>query len=396
MKLIEAIEAAAPAIAELRKRLHARPELSFEEHHTASLIVATLQSWGIEVHYGLAGTGVVGVIRNGTSARAVGLRADMDALPMEEQNTFAHASVHPGKMHGCGHDGHVAMLLAAAQYLARHRHFDGTVYLIFQPAEEDGAGGRVMIKDGLFERFPMDAVFGLHNWPELPAGTMAVSPGPVMASCSDFHLHIQGKGNHAAMPHLSVDPLPIACQIVLGWQTIVSRNRNPFDVAALSVTTINAGQASNVIPENCSLSGTVRTFDHQVTRLIEQRMRELAEHTCAAYGASCRFEFVHTYVPTVNHAQEAELARAVMSDILGEQHVLAQQPSLASEDFGYMLQQKPGAYAFIANGNGSHRLHGHGLGACELHNPSYDFNDDIISLGATYWVRLAERYLSDA
>ena len=394
MLLIDDIVAALPQMIEFRRRLHAYPELSFQEHKTARLIASTLQDWGIETHTGLAGTGVVGIIRNGSSQRAIGLRADMDALPIREQNTFAHASCCPGVMHACGHDGHVVMLMAAAQYLASSRHFDGTVYLIFQPAEEDGAGGQIMVEEGLFEQFPMDAVFGMHNWPGMPVGSMAVSPGPVMASCSDFKLNIQGVGAHAAMPHLSVDPLLVACQIAMGWQTIVSRNRNPFDTAVLSVASIEAGQATNVIPDTCTLTGTVRTFNQDVTDLIYQRMHDMAQHTCAAYGASCSFEFVRTYVPTINSEPEARFARQIMAGILDEGMLFDQQPSLASEDFGFILQNKVGAYAFIGNGEGEHRLAGHGLGPCDLHNPSYDFNDEIISLGATYWVRLAESFLA--
>lgn len=397
MNLIAEVVEAAPAIAAIRKQLHAHPEIGFHEEHSADLIAKTLQSWGIEVHRGLAGTGLVGVIRNGDSKRAVGLRADMDALPINEQNTFAHTSTNDGIMHGCGHDGHMAMLLAAAQYLQRHKSFNGTVYLIFQPAEEAGAGAHVMMEDGLFKRFPMDAVFGLHNWPMLPAGTMAVSPGAVMAASSDFKLRIEARGAHAALPHTGIDPIPIACQIVMGWQTISSRSKDPAAPAVLSATCIQAGDAVNVIPDVCTVRGTVRTFTHEVTDLFERHMRDMAQHICAAYGATCHFDFNRTYVPTVNHPKEAAFARDVMISIVGADRVLPQPSSLTAEDFGYMLETMPGAYAFVSNGDGaSHRTDGQDTGSCMLHNASYDFNDAIIPLGATYWIRLAERFLAAA
>ncbi|SFU66249.1 hippurate hydrolase [Paenacidovorax caeni] len=399
MKTIDAIAAQAPAIAALRRDIHAHPELCFEEVRTADLVAAKLTQWGIPLHRGMGKTGVVGIVHGrdgGACGRAVGLRADMDALPMQEFNTFAHASQAPGKMHACGHDGHTAMLLAAAQYLASHRDFDGTVYLIFQPAEEGGGGARVMMDDGLFTRFPMEAVFGMHNWPGMPAGTMAVSAGPVMASTSEFKITIRGKGSHAAMPHMGIDPVPIACQVVQGFQSIVSRNKKPLDAGVISVTMIHAGEASNVVPDACELQGTVRTFTTELLDLIERRMRQVAEHTCAAHEARCEFELVRNYPPTVNSPAEAAFARQVMVDILGKDKVLAQEPTLGGEDFAYMLQAKPGAYCFIANGDGGHRDMGHGAGPCTLHNPSYDFNDALIPLGATYWVRLAQAWLNRA
>ena len=399
MKTIDAIAAQAPSIAALRRDIHAHPELCFEEVRTADLVAAKLTQWGIPLHRGMGKTGVVGIVHGrdgGACGRGVGLRADMDALPMQEFNTFAHASQAPGKMHACGHDGHTAMLLAAAQYLASHRDFDGTVYLIFQPAEEGGGGARVMMDDGLFTRFPMEAVFGMHNWPGMPAGTMAVSAGPVMASTSEFKITIRGKGSHAAMPHMGIDPVPIACQVVQGFQSIVSRNKKPLDAGVISVTMIHAGEATNVVPDACELQGTVRTFTTEVLDLIERRMRQVAEHTCAAHEARCEFELVRNYPPTVNSPAEAAFARQVMVDILGEDKVLAQEPTLGGEDFAYMLQAKPGAYCFIANGEGGHRDAGHGAGPCTLHNPSYDFNDALIPLGATYWVRLAQAWLNRA
>ncbi len=394
MKVIDAIVSQAPGMAALRRDLHAHPELCFEEVRTADLVAAKLTEWGIPVHRGLGKTGVVGIVRNGTSTRAVGLRADMDALPMQEFNTFAHASRHPGRMHACGHDGHTAMLLAAAQHLAQHRDFDGTVYLIFQPAEEGGGGAREMIADGLFDLFPMEAVFGMHNWPGMPAGTFAVSSGPVMASSNEFKITIRGKGSHAALPHTGIDPVPVACQIVQGFQTIISRNKKPVDAGVISVTMIHAGEASNVVADSCELQGTVRTFSIEVLDLIERRMREVARNICAAFEATCEFEFERNYPPTINHPDEAAFARQVMTEIVGAEHVLDQEPTMGAEDFSFMLQAKPGAYVFIANGDGDHRVMGHGAGPCTLHNPSYDFNDALIPLGATYWVRLAERWLA--
>jgi amidohydrolase len=394
MKLLDSIVTEAAAIVAVRRDIHAHPELCFQEVRTADVIAAKLTEWGVPVHRGLGGTGVVGIVKNGDSSRAVGLRADMDALPMQEFNTFAHASKHAGKMHACGHDGHVAMLLAAARHFAKNRNFDGTVYLIFQPAEEGGGGAREMIQDGLFEKFPMGAVFGMHNWPGGQVGRFAVSPGPVMASTAEFKITIRGKGGHGAMPHLGTDPVPVACQMVQAFQTIISRNIKPIDAGVVSVTMIHSGEATNVIPDSCELQGTVRAFRGEVQDLIEQRMKRIAEHTCQAHEASCEFEFHRNYPATVNSAAEAEFARKVMASIVGPDNVLVQEPTMGAEDFAFMLQAKPGAYCFIANGDGSHREMGHGGGPCMLHNPSYDFNDDLIPLGATYWVRLAEEWLA--
>ena len=397
MQVIDTIAAQAAGIAAVRRDIHAHPELCFEELRTADLVAQNLADWGIPIHRGMGTTGVVGIVHGrdgGACGRAIGLRADMDALPMQEFNTFDHASRHPGKMHACGHDGHTAMLLAAAQHLAQHRDFDGTVYLIFQPAEEGGGGAREMIKDGLFERFPMEAVFGMHNWPGMAVGQFAVSPGPVMASTSEFKITIRGKGGHAAMPHTGIDPVPIACQMVQSFQTIISRNKKPVDAGVISVTMIHAGEATNVVPDSCELQGTVRTFTLEVLDLIEQRMRQIAQHACAAHDAQCEFAFVRNYPPTVNAPAEAAFARKVMASIVGEANVLAQEPTMGAEDFSYMLQALPGAYCFIANGDGDHRAMGHGGGPCTLHNPSYDFNDALIPLGATYWVRLAHDWLN--
>ncbi len=396
MKVIDSIVTQAASIAAIRRDIHAHPELCFQEQRTADLVAQKLTEWGIPIHRGLGTTGVVGIVKNGTSNRAIGLRADMDALPMQEFNTFGHASQYSGKMHGCGHDGHTAMLLAAGQHFAKQRNFDGTVYLIFQPAEEGGGGAREMIKDGLFDKFPMDAVFGMHNWPGFAVGTFAVSSGPVMASSNEFKITIRGKGAHAAAPHNGLDPVPVACQLVQSFQTIISRNKKPIDAGVISVTMVHAGEATNVIPDSCELQGTVRTFSVEVLDMIERRMRSIVEHTCEAFDMRCEFDFSRNYPPTINSASETEFARQVMQSIVGADNVVVQEQVMGAEDFSYMLQAKPGCYCFIANGDGTHRDMGHGEGPCMLHNPSYDFNDDLIPLGATYWVRLAEEWLKPA
>ena len=396
MQLIESILADAAAITTLRRDIHAHPELCFEEQRTSDLIAKALTDWGIPVQRGLGTTGVVGIVKGGPSSRAVGLRADIDALPMTERNRFAHASKHAGKMHACGHDGHTAMLLAAAKHLSRHRNFDGTVYLVFQPAEEGGGGAREMINDGLFEKFPMEAIFGAHNWPGMAVGQFAVKPGPIFASSNEFKITIVGKGAHGAMPHNGIDPVPVACAMVQAFQTIITRNKRPIDAGVISVTMIHAGEATNVVPDSCELQGTVRTFTLEVLDLIEQRMKDVAEHTCAAFGASCEFEFERNYPPTINHVSETAFFRRVAADVVGPDNVHDFEPTMGAEDFSYFLLEKPGCYFLIGNGDGSHRVGGHGMGPCMLHNPSYDFNDDLIPLGATMWVRLAEAWLAQA
>lgn len=394
MNVIESILADAPTIAAVRRDLHAHPELCFQEQRTSDVVAEKLTEWGIPIHRGLGTTGIVAVIQNGSSRRAVGLRADMDALPMTEHNTFAHASQYPGRMHACGHDGHTAMLLAAAKHLAKHRNFDGTVYLIFQPAEEGGGGAREMMKDGLFERFPMEAVFGAHNWPGMAAGQFSLKSGPAFASSNEFHITIRGKGAHAAMPHNGIDPVPVACQMVQAFQTIITRNKRPIDAGVISVTMIHTGEATNVVPDSCVIQGTVRTFTLEVLDLIEHRMREIAQHTSAAFGTEVEFQFKRNYPPTINHVAETQFARGVMEAMVGAENVHEFEPTMGAEDFSFFLQEKPGCYFLIGNGDGTHRAGGHGLGPCMLHNPSYDFNDDLIPLGATLWVRLAEAWLA--
>ena len=378
----------------LRRDIHAHPELCFQEERTSEMIARTLAAWGIEVHRGLGKTGVVGVIQGRPGPRSIGLRADIDALPMTEHNQFAHASRYAGRMHACGHDGHTAMLLSAAQHLAATRDFDGKVILVFQPAEEGGGGAREMIQDGLFERFPMDAIFGMHNWPGMPAGTFAIKDGPCFASSNEFHITIRGKGCHGAMPHLGIDPVPVACQLVLAFQTILTRNLRPIETGVISVTMIQAGEATNVVPESVTLQGTVRTFTDETLDLIEERMRELSHQLSAAFGATAEFEFQRNYPHTINHSAETAFARQVMTEVVGPERVELFEATMGAEDFSFFLQHKPGAYFVIGNGDGTHREGGHGLGPCTLHNPSYDFNDELIPLGGTLWVKLAQRWLA--
>jgi amidohydrolase len=404
MRLLDDIVAAHPQIQAIRRDIHAHPELRFAEHRTSELVAARLSGWGVEVHRGLGGTGVVGVIRGrpeipgGGAGRTIGLRADMDALPIDEINQFAHRSRHAGCMHACGHDGHTAMLLAAAQHLAQARDFPGTVVLIFQPAEEGGAGARRMIEDGLFERFPCDAVFAIHNWPGLDVGQLGVAMGPAMASTSEFEIRVDGRGAHAAMPDLGVDPVFVAVQVVQGLQGLVTRVKRPIDSAVLSITMIHAGQATNVIPDSATISGTVRTFDDGVTGLFEEGMRRIAQATAQAHQATAQVCFERNYPPTVNHAREAGFAATVGDEVLGAANVVRGiEPTMGAEDFAFLLQQCPGAYLFLGNGTpaGAHRDAGHGAGPCTLHNASYDFNDALLPIGASYWVRLAERYLRE-
>ncbi|MEX5745425.1 M20 aminoacylase family protein [Massilia sp. X63] len=394
MKLVEPLLAFQPQLQEIRRDLHAHPELCYEEQRTADVVAARLTEWGIPVVRGLGVTGVVGIVKNGSSNRAIGLRADMDALPMQEINGFAHASRHPGKMHACGHDGHTAMLLGAAHHLAQHRNFDGTVYLIFQPAEEGGGGARRMMDDGLFEQFPMEAVYGMHNWPGIPEGHFGVVSGPMMASSNEFRVVVRGKGAHAAQPHRGIDPVMVAVQIAQAWQTIVSREKNPLESAVLSITQIHAGSATNVIPDTAELVGTVRTFSTAVLDLIQRRMEEIASGVAAAFNASVDFNFKRNYPPLINHPAQTAFAVEAMREVVGAERVDTNvEPTMGAEDFAFMLQEKPGCYVFIGNGEGTHRAGGHGLGPCQLHNTSYDFNDNLLPIGASYWVRLVEKSL---
>jgi hippurate hydrolase len=352
-----------------------------------------LENWGIQVTRDVGRTGVVGVIKKGQGGRSIGLRADMDALPLQEHNQFAHASRHAGRMHACGHDGHTAMLLAAARHLALSAEFDGTVVLIFQPAEEGGTGALAMMEDGLFDRFPVDAVLAAHNWPGLPVGSFAVSPGPMMASCNEFTILVKGKGAHAAMPDQGVDAIQVAFQIGTALQTIVSRNMRPTEAVVLSITQVHAGDALNVLPNSCELRGTVRCFSIETRDFVETRMRQLVESIGAAYGARCELRFKCNCPPTTNHPKETAFVQRVLRELVGDENVRPFEPTMSAEDFSFMLQAKAGCYFMIGNGEGNHRLAGHGMGPCVLHNPSFDFNDALIPIGASAWVRLAQAWL---
>ena len=394
MMLAEGILELQSEIQAIRRDLHAHPELRYEEHRTAAVVAAKLRAWGLEVTEGIGGTGVVGTLRRGTSTRSVGLRADMDALPLQEHNAFAHASKHAGKMHACGHDGHTAMLLAGARWLSLHGGFDGVVHFVFQPAEEGGAGAQKMIDEGLFERFPCEAVFGMHNWPGTAVGTFSVTPGPMMASSNEFEITIRGKGAHAALPHNGIDPVLVATHLVQALQSIITRNKKPVEAAVLSVTEIHAGDATNIIPDSAIVRGTVRTFTIETLDLIESRMKALTEQLPPAFGATGSLHFHRNYPPTINEPAQTAFAVGVMTELVGADNVNAAcEPTMGSEDFAFMLLAKPGCYAFIGNGDGSHREGGHGLGPCMLHNPSYDFNDELIPLGGSYWVKLVQRFL---
>lgn len=371
----------------LRHDLHAHPELAFEERRTAELVARELDAAGIEVHRGLAGTGVVGRLRTGGGSGAIGLRADLDALPLTERNGFAHRSRHDGRMHACGHDGHVVMLLGAARHLAATRGFEGTVYFIFQPAEEGHGGARRMIEDGLFERFPMQAVFGLHNWPGLEAGRFGVRAGAVMASADEFDVRIAGRGAHAAMPHQGSDVIAAGAALVQALHTIVSRNVDPLDAAVLSVTRFYAGDAYNVLPDEAVLCGTVRAFRAPVQDAIEARLRQVCAGVAAAFGVSAHETYRRGYPPTINDPQQAEICREVAAGVAGAGNVLGDlAPTMGAEDFAFMLREKPGCYVWLGNGAGE--------GGCLLHNPNYDFNDAVIPAGIAYWVALVRRLLA--
>ena len=398
--LIESFADMAPFVA-LRRDLHAHPELGFEEHRTSALVAERLREWGIETHTGIAGTGVVGVVRGrqpatGSASRTIGLRADMDALPLEEENHFEHRSQHAGRMHACGHDGHTTMLLAAAKHLAATRNFAGTVHLIFQPAEEMGkAGAKKMIQDGLFDRFPCDAVFALHNFALDRVGAFALNHGPLMASSNTYRITLPGRGTHASLPHTGLDPVAATIDLAQQLQTLVARHVDSRERALLAVTQIQGSDAPNVIPDTAWVGGTVRTFSVAVLDILEAALRRQAEHTALAHGCTAEVSFVRASPPLVNHAAEARFAAEVMREVAGADAVDEQFTGvLAAEDFAHMLQARPGCYAFIGNGQGDHRLPGHGNGPCLIHNRSYDFNDDILATGANYFVRLAERWLN--
>jgi amidohydrolase len=386
MDLKQTIGKHTPEFVAWRRHLHAHPELAFEEKETAAFIAAKLREFGLEVKEGIGGTGVVGVLRRGNGPM-VGLRADIDALPIVEATGLPYASQTQGKMHACGHDGHTAMLLGAARVLSQTPPENGSIAFIFQPAEENEGGGRAMVEDGLFRDFPAASVYGMHNWPGLPAGQFAVHAGPVMAAFDTFEVIVEGQGSHGAMPHQGIDPIAVSMQLYQAWQLIVSRSVSPTDAAVISVTQIHAGDTWNVVPGTVTLRGTVRTLRPETRDMIEQRMGERADLISRAYGARAKFHYLRRYPATINSAAEAETARLAATESGASGDVLTDlAPSMASEDFSYMLEKKPGAYIWLGNGPAED---GH-----NLHSPRYDFNDAVLPVGVEYWIRLAHRVLS--
>ena len=387
MALVARIEGLKDEMTAWRRDIHAHPELGFEEQRTSEFVATQLKAFGVEVNRGIGKTGVVGVLRCGSSRRSLGLRADMDCLPIEEANTFAHKSKHQGRMHACGHDGHTTMLLGAAKYLAATKNFDGTVNFIFQPAEEGIGGAKAMIDDGLFRRFPCEAILGMHNRPGMPLGKFAVRAGPMMAGGAFFDIDIVGRGAHGARPEAGVDPVLVASHVTAALQSIVSRNVRPVDTAVVSVTQIHAGNAYNVIPQTARLSGTVRAFSDEVMQLIGRNLARVAEGVAAGFGAAAKTDFRVIFPPTVNNAKEADYAAGICAELVGADSV-KRDPALimASEDFAFMLNAVPGCYLNIGNGDGE--------GACEVHNPNYDFNDSALPYGASFFARLVEKRLA--
>ena len=387
MPVINRIAAIHDEMTAWRRDIHAHPELGFEEERTAAVVAEKLESFGIPVHRGLAKTGVVGVLEGAPGERAIALRADMDALPILEAGDAPHRSTNDGTMHACGHDGHTTMLLGAARYLAETRNFAGTVYFVFQPAEEGLGGGEAMVTDGLFEQFPAEAVYGMHNWPGLAAGEIAVRTGPMMAACDEFEITVEGTGAHGAMPHLGIDPIVAAAQIVTGLQSIVARTMDPLEAGVVSVTKIHGGDAFNVIPQAVELAGTVRTFNPGVRETIAAGIERIATSTATALGARAHVKVEARFPATVNTADETARAEAAAQAVVGAERVRRDlAPCMGSEDFAYMLQARPGSYVWIGNGAGT--------GGCFLHNPGYDFNDEILPIGASYWATLVERELA--
>jgi hippurate hydrolase len=393
-ELLASMQQAAPEFVALRRDIHRHPELAFDEHRTAALVAGCLRGWGYEVTEGLGGTGVVGTLRRGQGTRRLGLRADMDALPIQEASGAAWASRHAGVMHACGHDGHTAILLAAAEHLARRGRFDGTLNLIFQPAEEGGGGALRMMADGLFERFPCDAVFAMHNLPGLPQGHLMLREGAAMASSDYATIVLKGSGGHGAMPHLAADPVVAAASVVMALQTVVARNVDPQQAAVVTVGALHAGRANNVIPAEATLELSVRALDRGVRGLLERRIKALVAAQAESFGVAAEVDWRPGYSVLVNTPQETALARRVALELLGPDRVPPQGAALtASEDFAFMLERVPGSYLMIGNGDGSD---GHVCGACSVHNPGYDFHDGNVAIGGAYWVLLAERYLTAA
>lgn len=387
MPIINRIADFAPEMTEWRQDFHAHPELGFEEHRTSDIVARKLESWGIEVHRGLATTGLVGVLRNGTSGRSIGLRADMDCLPMQEQTGLPHASTVPGRMHACGHDGHTATLLGAAKYLAETRNFDGTVHFIFQPAEEGGGGGNVMVQEGLFDRFPCDSVYGIHNDPTLPLGEAKVVPGVILAASDRVSITLRGVGGHAARPHVTVDPVLVGAHVLVALQALVARRTDPLDSAVLSITMFHAGSAMNVIPDVAELKGTVRTLLPETRDMMERLIAHVTENTAAAHGATAEVVYTRLYPATVNHEAETARAAQAAAKVLGESRVIRDAPPImGGEDFSFMLLKRPGAFVMMGQ-------KGPEKGGVPVHHPEYDFNDEMLPVGASYFAALVEQEL---
>jgi amidohydrolase len=386
MNISPEVAALVPEMREWRHHIHAHPETAFEEEATSALVAQKLESFGLEVHRGLAKTGVVAVLRHGRGGDAIGLRADLDALHILERSGVPYASRHQGRMHACGHDGHTTMLLGAAHALARRKKLDGTVYFIFQPAEENEGGGRVMVEEGLFERFPMKAVYGMHNWPRMRAGTFAMRSGPLMGAYDIFEIVATGKGAHAAMAYMGKDPMMFAAQAISALQTIVSRNLHPQDAGVVTVTQVHGGDTWNVIPQEVVLRGTVRSFRREVQDLIEERMRGIVAGVAQTFDMTATVRYERRYPATVNSEAETRHAAAAAGTVVGDSNVDTNPtPEMGSEDFAFMLQARPGCYVWLGAGKGADTPN--------IHSPQYDFNDDVLSIGASYWVTLAEQQL---
>jgi amidohydrolase len=387
MNVIAEIAQEHTKLTEWRRELHQHPELAFEEHRTAAFVANKLESFGLQVTTGIAGTGVVGTLSRGGGNRAIGLRADLDALPILEANEFEHVSKTPGVMHACGHDGHTIMLLGAAEYLANHGDFSGTIHFIFQPAEENEGGARAMVEAGLFEQFPVESVYGMHNIPGIPVGAFAIKDGPIMAAFDIFEIEVIGKGGHAAIPQQTVDPIIVASQIVMALQTLVSRQINPLEPSVLSVTQVHAGEAYNVIPDSAVIRGCTRCFSTKIQQQLEDGIAKISEQIAGSFGATVNVTYERRYPPTVNAVRETDDAIQAAAETVGMNNVnTSPTPSMGSEDFAYMLLAKPGSYIWIGNGRGE--------GSCMIHNPGYDFNDDILPIGASYWAHLSQSLLA--
>ena len=384
--LLSSVETIAPQFVSIRRSIHAHPELAFEERQTSDLVASTLEGLGYRVHRGLGTTGVVGQLTKGTGSKTIGIRADMDALPIQERTGLDYASTLPGKMHACGHDGHTAILLCAARQLAQSVDFNGTLNLIFQPAEENEGGALRMVDEGLFDLFPCDEIYALHNAPGLPVGKMAISPGPAMASFDRVTITLRGRSAHGAMPHHGIDPMQCAASIVLGLQSIITREIDASHAAVITVGSIQAGEVYNIVPESALLKIGVRTLDPAVRTLVEKRIRQFVEGQAQSYQLSCEIDYLHKYPVLVNYPAQTEYAREAAIRLLGADNVSQRTPTMGSEDFAYMLQKRPGAYIRLGNGVGEN-------GGCMVHNPLYDFNDKALAIGAAFWSHLVQSYL---